>query len=351
MVKIFWLNQCIFLKRQSTMDYEIRYLNSEEYALWDDFIDQSEQGSIYSKSYWLQAISDITNQKFRILCILDNGYILGGIGFCVKKNILGEVINRPILTPYNGVIIKKSLTKYPSKITSDFFELVNPILNKIKNDKYAKVTLYNRTSINDIRIFVWNGWEAKIRYTYEIPIFDLSRLIPSLAHNIRKQIRKCEESAIQVSSYDDINTFYKLFKSSFDRQNISTPINKDDFIKLYTKLRAFSCCKMYFAHLNSGKPISARIELFTEDKMAHDWVAGADPDYLKTGATSYLLWKVIEDLSNKGYKYLDLNGANIKTIARFKSEFGGDLLPYYVTSRNYSKILRFLSLFKTLFKL
>lgn len=35
----------------------IRYLEKGEYDIWDEFVDESLYGTIFSKSYWLQKVS------------------------------------------------------------------------------------------------------------------------------------------------------------------------------------------------------------------------------------------------------------------------------------------------------
>jgi hypothetical protein len=59
---------------------------------------------------------------------------------------------------------------------------------------------------------------------------------------------------------------------------------------------------------------------------AHAWVAGADPAFNPTGATSLLYW---EYLTHAGLPRFDFVGANLPAIALFKRGFGGDLVAYH----------------------
>jgi hypothetical protein len=322
------------------MNFEVRYLTEDEFLLWDEFVDKSPQGSIYSKSFWLKSISEITDRKFKILAAFKGGNIFGGIGLCIRKTILGNIISSPLLTPYNSLILREPDTKYPSRITSENLELIREIISKLEIKECGAVAIQNRPSINDIRAFSWNNWDTKVQYTYEIPLFDLDSLKATLAHNVRKQIRKSEETNVQIRTVDDCGKFYSLFSQSLERQNRPVPIKENKFRSFYESLKQHNCCRMYFAEMKSGETVSARITLFTKNQVAHDWVAGASPEYFQTGATPFLLWRIIEDLSQQGYRYLDLNGANIENIAKFKSEFGGRLVPYYTTSKYNSRILK-----------
>jgi CelD/BcsL family acetyltransferase involved in cellulose biosynthesis len=322
-------------------DFEIRALGENEFSLWDDFVDQSPQGSIYSKSFWLRAMSELTNAQFKILSAFKGGTICGGIGLCFRKTIIGNVVFRPVLANYSSIVLRKFDTKYPSRVTSDSMELIRSLMSELETKEYALVRIENRPAIDDIRAFSWNHWDIDVHYTYEVPLHDLESLKSVVAHSIHKQIRKCEEAGIRISVVDDCERFYSLYKMSFERMNRGGPqIDEYRFKKLYGELTQHGCCKTYFASLENGEAVSARIVLFTKNEVAHDWVAGADPHYFQTGATPFLLWQVIQDMSQQGYKYLDLNGANQESIAKFKSEFGGRLVPYYLVSRYGSPVTK-----------
>lgn len=313
---------------------EIRPLTEDEFPLWDDFVDESPQGSIYSKSFWLKLISEIAGMRFRILAVFQGGSMCGGVGLCFRKTMFGDIVRCPLLTPYNSIILEKPSTKYPSKVTSDNLKVVAAIIHELETTKYASIEIRNRPSIDDIRAFSWDGWDVKVGYTYEVPLFNLEELKSTMAHSVRKQINKCEEANVHITTEDNYNEFHPIYRLlTSRRQNIPMSIGENKFKTLYENLKQHNCCRMYLAHLENGESISIRITLFTKNEVAHDWVAGANPEYFQTGATPFLLWKIIEDLSQQGYRYLDLNGANAENIARFKSEFGGKLVPYYTVRR------------------
>ena len=67
------------------------------------------------------------------------------------------------------------------------------------------------------------------------------------------------------------------------------------------------------------------------------WVAGADPAYRDSGATSLLYWKL---LLQAPFSRFDFVGANMREIALFKRGFGGTLLPYSAVAWCGSPLLR-----------
>ena len=71
----------------------------------------------------------------------------------------------------------------------------------------------------------------------------------------------------------------------------------------------------------------ASIVIFVEGfDTLYAWVAGADPTFNPSGATSLLYWRVFEQTD---FEKFDFVGANIPAIAKFKRGFGGDLVSYF----------------------
>jgi hypothetical protein len=69
-------------------------------------------------------------------------------------------------------------------------------------------------------------------------------------------------------------------------------------------------------------------------------MAGSDPQFLQSGASAFLRWKVFEDLSGRGYQFNDLTDAMNDRVAKFKSQFGGRLEPSFVVYKEISSRLR-----------
>jgi hypothetical protein len=303
-----------------------KFLGNGEYGKWDRFAADSPQGSIYSKSFWLQSVSDVLGYKHDIIAVYHGDEIAGGIGvFSRNRSII-----IPPLIPYLSPVLRERKTADRSKIYHERHDLLRNLAGFLKGH-YRGVEVCMRDSIKDIRAFSWMGYKIYVKYTFVNTIENFNAYPNVFAHSIRKQIRKCKEGNMEVIKEDDLERFWSIFKLTFERQKESLPVNKKQFIELYNRLSRNGCGEMWTAFFE-GKPVSARIILFSENDTVHDWVAAAHPDHLRTGATSYLIYKIMEHYSQRGFKYFDWNGANMESIARFKSNFGGKLTPYYAVS-------------------
>jgi CelD/BcsL family acetyltransferase involved in cellulose biosynthesis len=121
---------------------------------------------------------------------------------------------------------------------------------------------------------------------------------------------------------------------TYERQGRSVYVDEASFVGLCAALQAQERLAIYVAELD-GQPISGLGIVKDYRGVIHEWIAGTDPDYLSLGVASYMLWKVIEDFSEQGFAWFDLDGADVREIARHKSQFNGQLtLHHMVTSRN-----------------
>ncbi len=282
----------------------------------------SPHGNVYSKVFWLQSVSDVLKYEYDIAAIYKGDEIVAGIGVFHKHNMM----KIPTLTPRLSPILRVRDTKYRSKLYHENDELLKTLANFLKTH-YKRVALSTISRIDNVRAFIWCGYTVEVKYTFINEIENISSDI--FSHSTRKQIKKCEKGSVSVIDESNPEVFWQILKLTFEKKKHPLSIGKNEFIKLYEKINATDCCRMFFALLDD-QPVSARIILYThENDTVYDWVAGTDPDYFKTGVTSYLVYETMKYFSKRGFKYFDWNGANIESIARFKSNFGGTLIPYY----------------------
>jgi len=147
---------------------------------------------------------------------------------------------------------------------------------------------------------------------------------------------------------DDIETFIRLNEDTYQRKGLTPYLDRDRFGEMYQTLKKHDACQMYFASLPDGRRIATQVVLKTKHPVTHTWMAGSDPEFLKTGASAFLRWKVFEDLNRRGYAFNDLTDATIESVAKFKSQFGGNLEQSFVIYKVMSSRLRLHNRFKSI---
>jgi len=318
----------------------VKYLDPSEFEQWDELVDESQQGSIYSKSYYLEALSRVYNADYRILAVFKNDELYGGMGVYFNKTRYGDRVHVPPLLYYNGLVLKDFPTKYPSISTKKQLEIIKAIIDELESGKYSSVDISNRHTLHDLRAFAWRGWKIWPRYTYVVPISDLNEQWDHVEQNIRRLINRCESENMSLVIDDDIETFFQLYKGTYQRKGLTPYLNKDRFLDMYHSLKKHDACQIYYVSLPDGRRIATQVVLMTKHPVTHTWMAGSDPEFLRTGASAFLRWKVFEDLNRRGYAFNDLTDASIESVAKFKSQFGGNLEQSFVVYKVMSKQLK-----------
>lgn len=316
-----------------------RYLEPSEYEAWDRFVDTSPHGSIYSQSFFLQALCKAIGTQFRILGAYKGDELVGGIGLHYNPGKYGDMVHIRALLYYNGLVIHDFDSKYPSITASRQMEVTHAILDELESGRYASAQVATRSPLNDFRPFLARNWAVWPRYTYVVPIADPAEQWQHVEQNIRRLISRCERDGMRLECSDDVDAFYSMNRETYIRKGVKPYISQDKFVELYRELKAHDACQIYFAVTPDGQRAAGQLVLRTRHPVTHTWMAGSDPNLLQSGASAFLRWKVFEDLSKHGYRYNDLTDAMLEKVAKFKSQFGGRLEESFVVYREISSRL------------
>ncbi|MFW5708796.1 MAG: GNAT family N-acetyltransferase [Chloroflexota bacterium] len=327
--------------------YHITYLDESEYSQWDRFVDSSPQGSIYSTSTFLRAMTEISGTRFNILAIRKGEEIVGGVGLHYRSSRWGDVIERRGLLFYNGLIYRDYPTKYPSKKATQQINIIRAMIAELESNGYAAVSLSMPGPVEDTRAFTWAGWDVYPQYSYVVPIDDLDALWRRTEQNARRLISRCQNARQTVEQRDDFDCFYTLHEKTYHQHGLEPYFPRETFRHLYDTLRDHGYAGLFFALMPDGRPVSTQIVLSTGHPVTHTWVAGSDRDYAHTGVTALLRWEVFKIYHQRGYAYNDLTDAMNEPVARFKAQLGGDLVYSPIISRTNSRALRLHNKFQT----
>ena len=305
--------------------YAVRILREEEYSQWDEFVASSPDGSIYSTAAYLDVFCGVTSASFNILAVLKNDEIFGGIALYERRSRLGTFVSPRLFLYYNGLVLRDFETSYPSKRTGRQIEVMSLLEEQLSQRTYARLSLNNRSTIRDARVFQKKGWTVDLNYTYVAPISDLKLLWEKTEQNLRRLIKRCGNQDVQITKDEDFDSFFKLHFEIHQRKGVSLYLPRDQFKRYFERLSALKLCQLYFARLPGGQPIATQLVLLGAHPIAHTVCAGADNDYLKMGVNPFLRWNVFEDLSTRGYTGNDLTNATLNPVTHFKSQLGADL--------------------------
>ncbi len=317
----------------------VRILKREEYDMWDAFVEQSDQNSIFSKSFWADNVCNHTKNKFHIYGVFNkNNELVAGLPIYSRRKGMFSIAIYPPITPFMGVVYAKRKTDNFSKIESYQKDVVIALNERVKKD-FSYITLALHPTITDVRPFKWENWAIDVAYTYYVNLGDIKLLWEQLDKSTKYDIKKAEENDLVFFESDEIKKFYEIYLSTYSRQSMSAPVSENFIAGLYMRLKPKNSCKIYF--VKKGSELLAASLVAFDSKIAYYLLAASNYDFKQYKASSLLLWKILEEVSGR-YKEIDLVGANTPNIISFKRGYVSKLVPYYVVSTSSSSFMKFL---------
>jgi lipid II:glycine glycyltransferase (peptidoglycan interpeptide bridge formation enzyme) len=192
--------------------------------------------------------------------------------------------------------------------------------------------------------FYWNGFSETTRYTFRLKDLSNPRLFESMKGSVRRQVKKASKS-IRIEFNDDIERFYQINASSFNRQNMEIPYSLD-FLKRID--RAVEDQRIILLGRDEKDNVHAGLYITWDRNCAYYLMGGLNPEYQSSGAKSLLFWEAIKYTSSFVSEF-DFEGSMICSIENFFSSFGATQVPYHqVYKDNRSVSVKVISCLKKL---
>ncbi|VVB62851.1 Acetyltransferase (GNAT) domain protein [uncultured archaeon] len=319
---------------------EVRDLKEEEYDLWDSLVEASPHGTIFHKSFWLKASSELFDRKLKILGYFEDEKLEGGCSFFSYNNSKGVfkfAASTCGLAPYGGIVLSKHSKGKSSdrKQESVNMEVIKSLSSAINKGHFDYIEFTNSPEFNDVRPFTQNGWRSNVLYTYYLNLQEFDET--EFSRDVKRNLRKAIENNLSIKKGFDLSTYYDLFSKTFEKQNMKPPVSFQYFKKIIDLLKSTSSGEMVICETASGEPASAHITLW-DNKRAYSWSNASDIDFIETGSNYLLISEISKDLKNRGFKEFNLMRGNMPHLSRFAMNFNPNLLPYYEVEKSSLKL-------------
>lgn len=305
-------------------------LDDGERTAWDDIVRASPYGTIFHTFAWMNILERQYNVQKMPIGIFENEDLIGVFPTFLQKKGLFDLLISPLheaATPYGGPVVE------PDKL--------NDVLEAF--DKYSKRADYYDITLSpeyELRENLLNGIECKERHTY---VLNLARPVEaiwaSLNKKCRNAVRKAEKSDVTIvegHSKTDLDAFWKMTDITFQKWGTKSPISIDYTRAVFDALFPPGQLKLVFAE-HEGKQIGGAIFLCFADRIYY-WQGASYPEYYQYAPNNLIQWHIITWALKNGFVKYDMLGANIPSIAKFKSSFGGDLINYFYIQKSHSSV-------------
>ncbi|MFT3731446.1 MAG: GNAT family N-acetyltransferase [Hyphomicrobium sp.] len=298
---------------------------------------------------YLSALSEATGGTFKILGVRYGDELVGGVALYEERTRLGSFIYPRPLIYYNGIILRRYDTRYPSERTARQLKILQAIQSSIAQMGYAQLILASPSSLSDMRSFLAAGWKVYPRYSYVVDIRDLDVAWNRIDQNLRRLVKRCERESMNFNDHGSFDAFLDLHASIMTRRSHGLYLPPNCFREFYRKLNDASLCDLHEARSPSGEVIASQLVLLGGNSVCHIAAAATAKEHQSTGVTAFLRWRSFQVLSRLGYSAVDLTDAGLNSVAHFKSQLGGDLETTLVLEAPRTAVSRTLSKVKSLF--
>ena len=278
--------------------------------------------SIFSQYWWL----DIVSNNWDVVLVEKGGEVVASFPYTIRDIFIFKVSLLPQHTPKLGIWIKYPKNqKYTTKLSYEKEIFTNLIEELPEVDYFAQAF---DPSITNWLAFYWKGYKQTTRYTYIIDdLSDMEKIKSNFRSNIKTDIKKAQKRDIYIEKNDNIEEFYQVASKTFSRQDLKMKYSLESLEKLYKECKKREQGQIFLARDKEGN-IHAGAFLVWDSNSAYYLKGGGDPEYRNSGATSLLMWEMIQFASTVTKKF-DFEGSMIEPIERFFRAFGAKQTPYF----------------------
>ena len=304
--------------------------NPDEKRLYEKFC-QKTYIPIFSKPWWLDAVCGENNWGVHV--IEKSGFLLGAMPYYVENRNGYDIITKAHHSQNNGIIINyDQAEKHVAKLDRQE-EVINTMCDFIENldiDKYEQQYHYSFTNVLP---FIWRGYEQMVRYTYVIDdTSDMDKVCADFKYIVRNQIKKAEKY-VMVNEGMDIELFYEINQSSYDRQGIEVPFSLKLVKRIEDACIAHDCRKILYTQDDEGN-IHSVAYIIWDEKSVYFLINGIDKNYMWSQSNSLLIRESIRE-AHKLKRKFDFEGSVLQPIEHIFRGFGAQQKMYFRIYRTF----------------
>jgi hypothetical protein len=291
---------------------------------WDALVDESPQGTIFTRSWWLDTVCP---DGYQLLRVQRGGRTVAGMALPnPERRGGGRVIRMPRLTQTLGPVFAPPVGgKYETNLSREMewlrelVALIPPVDGLTFNCNYR---------FTNWLPFQWAGYEQTTRYTYLFEdLRDLSAIYNGMSGKTRNIIRKSQKAGIVVEECEDVEAFLPLLRQTFTRQDMELPFTEDLVRRIDAACAARDARKMFAARDPEGT-IHAILYHIYDNKCMYYLMQGSDPALRASGAALLAQWHAIQHAANVTAIY-DFEGSMIESVEHVFRSFGAVQRPYF----------------------
>lgn len=287
------------------MSGDIKYLHRKEIDTnkWNDCIDKADNGLIYAKSYYLDAMAE----NWSAIILRDYEAVMP---LPYKRKFGINYVCMPPFVQQSGIFSKTQIEP----------QAIDALLMKAKeNFKFGE---YNFNYKNEHLSFTQKN-------NYTLPLKDGHFLISrNYKTNLKNNLAKAKQNNLHYSSSVDAETAIRLFQKLYNTRGLA--ISKNDYKNFEINSSLLLQKKeMIIRQVTNIKNLELSIAICLKDHRRIYFVLPATTaEGRKLKANHFLIDNLVKEFAGQNL-LLDFEGSDIEGIANFYRNFGSINQPYY----------------------
>lgn len=188
--------------------------------------------------------------------------------------------------------------------------------------RYNKIKIRLPVSVNDIRPFIWNEFKITAKFTYFKNLQDLNY------HTNINRILKKESIGYSFKKNCNWEENWAFHYADLKKLGIRG-VYLNDYIKYFKSFNKETKVQVFNAYYNDVF-LTSIVSIIDENiKTAYFPLIGTAAGHYNSGLPTMLYNYAFSELKSEGMDGVDLFGANLKSIAKYKSKFLPNLEVFY----------------------
>lgn len=228
-----------------------------------------------------------------------------------------RVITKPPLTPYLGPL-------FTDPADQNNLTLLEGLARQMPRTFYTKMTFRPEASM--ALPFHWAGFRLGMRYTYRLEVPEDRRVLyTDFRRDVKRNIKRAGERLV-VRTTDEFAAFYALFRKTFDRKEMSTPVDAG-LLEALTKAAATRNQAILWSAIDANAQAYGALLCCHDHERTYLLASGLSEAGRQLGAFQFLVWSVLRQLP-PGQREFDFCGSMLPEVARVNGAFGAQPWTY-----------------------
>ncbi len=292
---------------------------------------------LFFQPWWMDLVCGPTNWDTKVVNG-SAGTIQGVFHFYSQKYFGFKVIRQPLLTPYTGPLLFHASTEAnPTSKLNFQIKLFKELLRD-----FPKPLWYNQhfhPQVDYWLPFRTEGYQCSTLYTFHLNLNQLDKVKANFKGNVKRSLNKAE-GQIVVTEELPVDSFFRVYSQTFNRQRRQSPINFIQFERLHHALKERNQGRLFCALDRTNNQVHAVAYLVWDQQSAYYLLEGSDPALRKSGANLLLTWRAIQYTKEVlGLDRFDFLGSVLPNIEPSRRHFGAQPVPYFHIFKGKYKIL------------